>query len=165
MSAIDVFASQIGFLGGGLLTEQGVPPPQPAPPKDDGGEAIWGAAFRQTNVIVSAIWYLRNSGAYKPVPGYNPIDDIMSWGKTNDYFLNHGTSFVGSQSPAETQAIKARIDQEEADKRILAASGMIGFIAQMGAGMLDPTILLPGGVGLSARGGMSFTRAPQPSDI
>jgi hypothetical protein len=37
---------------------------------------------------------------------------------------------------------------------------VIGFVAQMGAGLLDPTLLLPGGVGVDAvRGGLSFQKA------
>src|SRR4051794_38646955 len=108
-----------------LIASRGVPilqplPPPPAPPQylpDDGGEAVWGAAFRQTNSVISLIRSLRNSGRYAPEPGYNPIDDVEKWGD-KDYFLNHGTSFVGSQSRAESLSIKADIDQEIADKRI-----------------------------------------------
>ncbi|MDI3563566.1 hypothetical protein [Bradyrhizobium sp. Arg816] len=154
MSAIDV-APDASF---GLRTEQGGPPARPDE-VTDGGEAVWGAAFRQTNSVVSALQYMRNSGSYAPVPGYNPVTEIKGWGDPR-YFLDHGHSFVGSQSPAETQAIKSQIDQEETDRRTLAAGGKIGFIAQMGAGLLDPTLLLPGGVAVDAtRGGLSFTKA------
>jgi hypothetical protein len=90
----------------GLRTEQGGPPAR-APAGTDGGEAIWGAAFRQTNSVVSALQYMRNSGSYAPQPGYNPVTDIKAWGDPK-YFLDHGTSFVGSQSPAETLSIKSR---------------------------------------------------------
>src|SRR6185312_4945575 len=111
------------------------------------------------NSVVSAIQYMRNSGSYEPVPGYNPLDDIKGWKQPN-YFLQHGDKFVGSQSPAETQSIKAQIDTEEQDKRTLAANGKVGFLAQTMAGMLDPTMLLPGGVGVdAARGGLTFTKA------
>lgn len=149
MTAIDVPASP-DF---GLRTEQGGP--APAPPEGD----VFGAAFRQTNTFVSAMQYLRNSGQFAPVPGYNPIGEIKGWGDPR-YFLEHGDKFVGAQSPAETSAIKDQIDQEEADKRLLAANGKIGFVAQTMAGMLDPTMLLPGGVGIdAARGGLTFTKA------
>ncbi|MCK1718862.1 hypothetical protein [Bradyrhizobium sp. 141] len=149
MTAIDVPASP-DF---GLRTEQGGP--APAPPEGD----VFGAAFRQTNSFVSAMQYLRNSGQFAPVPGYNPIGEIKGWGDPR-YFLEHGDRFVGAQSPTETSAIKDQIDQEEADKRLLSANGKIGFIAQTMAGMLDPTMLLPGGVGIdAARGGLTFTKA------
>jgi hypothetical protein len=154
MSAVDV-APDASF---GLRTEQGGPPARAEQPAD-GGEAVFGAAFRQTNSVVSALQYMRNSGSYAPQPGYNPVTDIKAWGDPK-YFLDHGTSFVGSQSPAETLSIKSQVDQEETDRRTLAAGGTIGFVAQMGAGLLDPTLLLPGGVGVdAARGGLSFSKA------
>jgi len=154
MTAIDV-APDPAF---GLRTEQGVPP-QAQPPINDGGEAVFGAAFRQSNSVVSAIQYMRNSGSFTPQPDYNPLDDIKSW-KQPDYFLEHGDKFIGSQSPAETQSIKAQIDTETADQKLLAANGKIGFIAQTIAGTLDPTMLLPGGVALdAAKGGLTFTKA------
>jgi hypothetical protein len=73
MAGIDV-APEASF---GLRQEQGVAP-TPAQPITDGGEAIFGAAFRQSNSVVSAIQYMRNSGNFAPVPDYNPIDDIKS---------------------------------------------------------------------------------------
>lgn len=142
----------------GLRAEQGRTPQADATPTD-GGEAIWGAAFRQTNSVVSTIQSLRNSGHFAPDPAYNPVDDIKSW-KDPKYFLDNGRAFVGSQSPAETAAIKAQVDQEETDRKTLAGAGKIGFIAQTGAGLLDPTMLLPGGVGVdAAKGGLTFTKA------
>ncbi|WGR74347.1 MULTISPECIES: hypothetical protein [unclassified Bradyrhizobium] len=154
MTALDV-ANDASF---GLRTEQGVAPQNPPSP-EDGGEALFRAAFRQTNSFVSAMQYMRNSGSYQPVPGYNPLDEIKGWGDPR-YFLEHGHSFVGSQSQAETQAIKSQIDTEEGDRRLLSSNGKIGFIASTMAGMLDPTMLLPGGVGIdAARGGLTFTKA------
>jgi len=154
MSAIDV-APEADL---GLRTETGGVPAR-APETTDGGEALWGAAFRQSNSVVSALQYMRNSGSYAPVPDYNPVKEIKGWGD-NKYFLTHGQAFVGSQSPAETLAIKSQIDQEETDRKILSSGGVIGFVAQMGAGLLDPTLLLPGGVGVDAvRGGLSFQKA------
>ena len=120
MSGIDV-APDPAY---GLRTEQGGPPAA-QPPVTDGGEAIFGAAFRQSNSVVSAIQYMRNSGSYEPVPGYNPLDDIKGW-KQPSYFLQHGDKFVGSQSPAETYAIKDQIDTEEQDRKLLAANGKSG---------------------------------------
>jgi hypothetical protein len=154
VTAIDV-APDPSF---GLRTEQGAPP-QTSPPMNDGGDAVFGAAFRQSNTVVSALQYLRNTGSYEPVPGYNPLEDIKGWKQPN-YFLDHGDKFIGSQSPAETYAIKDQIDQETADKQTLAANGKIGFIAQTVAGALDPTMLLPGGVALdAAKGGLTFSKA------
>lgn len=150
MSGIDIAPDP----DAGLRTGQGVAPTAP----DPGGD-VFGAAFRQSNSVVSAIQYMRNSGRFTPQPDYNPLTDVKGWGNPS-YFLDHGDKFVGSQSPAETQSIKAQIDQEDTDKRTLAANGKIGFVAQSMAGMLDPTMLLPGGVGIdAAKGGLSFTKA------
>lgn len=154
MSGIDV-APDASF---GLRAEQGVTPQDPITPSD-GGDAIFRAAFRQTNSFVSAVQYMRNSGQYSPQPGYNPLSDLKSWDKPT-YFLEHGDRFIGSQSFAETLAIKGQIDAEEEDKRLLSANGKIGFVVSTMAGMLDPTILLPGGVALdAAKGGLAFTKA------
>lgn len=154
MSGIDV-ENEAGF---GLRAEQGIAPVAPPTPTD-GGEAIFGAAFRQSNSVVSAIQYMRNSGRFAPQPDYNPLTDIKKWDKPS-YFLEHGDKFIGSQSPAETQSIKGQIDTEETDKRTLSANGKIGFVAQTMAGSLDPTMLLPGGVAIdAAKGGLAFTKA------
>lgn len=154
MAAIDVQND----AGAGLRAEQGQPPVN-APATTDGGEALFGAAFRQTNSVVSAIQYSRNSGAFAPEPDYNPLDDIRAW-KEPKYFLEHGVNFIGSRSRAETAAIKDQIDAETKDKAALAANGGIGFVAQTMAGLLDPTLLLPGGVAVDAsKGGLSFAKA------
>jgi len=154
MAGIDVESDP----GLGIRGAQGIPPANPPSPTD-GGEALFGAAFRQTNSVVSALQYMRNSGHFSPVPDYNPLTDIKAWREPN-YFLEHGAAFVGAQSPAETLAIKAQIDQETKDKKALAENGGIGFVASTMAGILDPTLLLPGGVAVdAAKGGLSFSKA------
>ena len=53
-----------------------------------------------------------------------------------------------------------RIDEEEADRRILAGSGAAGFVAQVAAGVVDPTLALPGGILVrSGRLGYSVSRS------
>ena len=73
MSAIDVEPD----ASLGMRSEQGASPARPAD-VTDGGEAIWGAAFRQTNSVVSAIQAMRNSGQYAPTPDYNPVNDVKA---------------------------------------------------------------------------------------
>jgi hypothetical protein len=140
----------------GLRSEQGGPP---AAAPSGSSIDVFDAAFRQTNTFVSAMQYMRNSGHFAPQPDYNPVADLKGW-KDPKYLLDHGEKFVGSQSPAETRSIAGQIDDEDADKRLLAANGKTGFIASAMAGMLDPTMLLPGGIGVDAiRGGLTFTKA------
>src|ERR1700694_3747254 len=145
MTAIRIPDDDPGF---GLRTEQGVTP-QYQPPGDIADPAIWGAAFRQSTSVVSAIHYMPNSASFAPEPDYNPIKDIKSWDDPK-YLLDHGQSFVGVQSKAEALSVKNEIDTNEADKRLLAANGKVGFVATTVAGMADPTMLLPGGVAIDA---------------
>lgn len=137
-----------------FVTDTGVDPrsgfgatPGPEPSYSD----LPGAAFRQSNLVVSALTAMRNSGPFEPQDGYSAIDDI----KDTTYFDNHADAFVGSRSPAETTAIKRQIDQEERDKRTLSAAGGIGVLASAVAGSLDPTMLLPGrvAIGVAKEGG------------
>src|ERR1700719_1369259 len=110
--------------------------PGPAPtiaqlPPGPTTEETFGAAFRQGNPIVSAYQRLRSSGPFAPQEGYSAWDDI----KDKPQYLAHAGDFAGLNSPAETEALKARIDREEADKRTLAASGGMGFVASGIAGL------------------------------
>jgi hypothetical protein len=43
------------------------------------------------------------------------------------------------------ETFRAQVDREEEDRRTLDAAGALGVIAQIGAGVVDPTILVPGG--------------------
>lgn len=110
------------------------------PPVDDTPSplATLGAAFRQENLIGSVIASARPH--FDPVPDYNPLDDI----KGSDYFYDHASRFFPSRSPGETQAIMRQIDQEDRDRRTLSAAGVTGLPALAMAGLLDPTMLLPG---------------------
>jgi hypothetical protein len=80
-------------------------------------EGLPGAAMRQANSVVSAISALRNSGPFTPEDGYTALPDI----KGTPYFDNHSDRFVASTSRAETDSIKRRIDQEEADKKLICS--------------------------------------------
>jgi hypothetical protein len=117
------------------LVADGVPPP--APPADPGILNTIGAAFRQDNEVVS-LYRRSHDEAFPPDPNYNPLPDIQG----TPYFRIHADRFAGSHSLAETNAIKHRIDEEEADRATLAASGFGGTLAQLGAGTLNPTTWL-----------------------
>jgi hypothetical protein len=153
MSFIELPNDQPDF---GLRSEQGGPP---AAAPSGSGVDVFEAAFRQTNTFVSAMQYMRNSGHFAPQPDYNPVADLKGW-KDPKYLLDHGEKFVGSQSPAETRSIAGQIDDEDTDKRLLAANGKTGVIATGVAGLFDPINFFPGGVGIDlARGGLTFTKA------
>jgi hypothetical protein len=114
-----------------------------------------GAAFRQdnplTNVVRAAI-----RPTFAPEPDHNPMDVIRG----TRYGRDHSDKFLDSQSTAETNAIVRRIDEEEADRRILDAAGFPGFVAQVAAGVIDPTIAFPAGqIAKAAKGGYSVVRS------
>lgn len=125
------------------------PTPGPAYPE------VFGAAFRQGNSVVSVLQNIRSGGDFAPQDGYSAWDDI----KDKPQYLGHAASFAGFRSPAETKLLIGKIDQEEADHRTLAASGGMGLVAGAAAGMLDPTMLLPGRVALGVlKDGTAFAR-------
>jgi hypothetical protein len=129
----------------------GVTPPDPLDPSL--GQTI-GAAFGQDNTIVNLYRRLREE-QFPPEPGHNPLDTIRG----TDYEAFHLDRFIASGSPAEDAQIKRRIDEENEDRKVLAASGVAGFVAQVAAGAADPTLALPGVVGVRlARGGYSVAR-------
>ena len=53
-----------------------------------------------------------------PEPGYSALADI----KGTPYYDRHASRFAGSNSHAETQAIKQKIDQMESDCRTLVGA-------------------------------------------
>jgi hypothetical protein len=129
---------------------EGIEPLAPRPTLDD----TVAAAFRQDNTVINLFRRLKEQ-EFPPEPDYNPINDI----RDTKYLFDHGDNFVNSRSSAETRAIMRRIDGEEADRRTLAASGVAGFVAQIAAGTIDPTLALPAGVVVrSVRGGYSVGR-------
>ncbi|SEE51926.1 hypothetical protein [Bradyrhizobium lablabi] len=128
-------------IGPGLSPGLGQPPAAPTPkPSDD---ELLGSAFRTQNSFGSIINRL-GRGSFTPQPGYNPVDDLKSW-DDGEYFRTHGSTFMGSQSPEETQAIKAEIDKGRKDREALAAGGSNGTVAGLAIGLVDPTMFMPVG--------------------
>lgn len=125
-----------------------------APPATATADVL-GAAFRQGNTVVSLARKAMEEH-FPRDPDYDPLPDIRG----TRYFDQHKNNFLDSGSQAETRAIMARIDAEEEDRRILDAAGWGGFVAQVAAGTLDPTIALPAGtLYRAARGGYALARS------
>lgn len=103
------------------------------------GESMAGPAFREGNWLVALL--ARDTQMYKPEPGYTPLQDIAD----TRYLLDYSDEFVGSRSSAETKSIIAHIDRREKDQEILRSGGWFGTVAGLGAGLIDPLNLLPGG--------------------
>jgi len=102
------------------------------------------AAFQQENIIGS---YLANGFTDKTIsdPNYDPIDTIIGTPYEAD-----AQSFVYADSDEEVRLVKERIDREKENRRILKESGWVGVVSAMAAGVLDPTILIPGTAAVKA---------------
>ena len=114
---------------------------------------VAGAAFRQENLIASAIDGYRPN--FKEDPEHNPLETIRG----TQYEANHLDSFVGSRSEDETRFIMSRVDREREDRETLAAAGGYGIAAGMLAGTLDPTVVLPFSPVLKTAKGVSTARS------
>lgn len=134
-----------------LRVPSGVAPPNPTITPQE----VYGAAFRQDNPVVNLYGRL-NDETFPPDPNHNPLDII----KGTPFEQQHLDRFVASRSEGETRSIMRRIDQEDADRKTLEASGFLGTVAQIAAGTLDPTLALPAGeIIKTARGGYSLARS------
>lgn len=113
------------------------------------------AAFRQDNPLVS-VYHRLSEGFFPAEPDHNPLDIV----KDTPFEANHLDAFVRSRSKAETLSIMSRIERENEDRRILESAGAAGVVAQIAAGLFDPTIALPGGaIYKAARGGYAVARS------
>jgi hypothetical protein len=116
---------------------------------------IIGPAFRQDNPVVN-LYQMLNREAFPPEPDHNPMDVIRG----TQYEQHHLDNFLPSQSEAQTRSIMRRVDEETADKKALDDAGAAGVVAQLMAGIIDPTILLPAGtIYRGARGAYSVARS------
>lgn len=116
------------------------------------------AAFRQDNTLVSTAQFLQDITGF----GDDYDRNYSAWDEIKGTpYEDHWSAFVSSNSAAETAMLRERIDRENDDRRTLAAAGLGGVFASMGASILDPSILIPVGGQLkaSASGGFSLTRS------
>ena len=94
--------------------------------------------------------------AFPPDPAHNPLNVIRG----TPYEERHLDNFLSSQSEGETRSIMRKIDEEDSDRKVLDEAGAAGTIAQLAAGLIDPTILLPAGtIYRGAKGGYSVARS------
>lgn len=114
----------------------------PAPQQDE--PSVWGAAFRQNNLLGEMF---RPTKQFEPVEGYNPYAD-----KTELHgYEQWGSAFADSRSPEETAWLKQQIDDENEDRRVLSEAGGEGVLASIAAGVVDPvtvaSMFIPGAQG------------------
>jgi len=112
-------------------------PREPSPRR--GALDVLSAAFQNNNTIVSYLSMVIDlSGEMAPVVGYSAWEEIK--GTPYERFWE---DIAGSQSPAETTALKARIDREQENDRTLAAAGLWGIAAKAFAFASPLVLVLP----------------------
>lgn len=125
-------------------------------PNEEERPSLLGAAFRQENLIASAVDGFRP--AFKEDPDHNPLDVIQD----TIYEQEFSDNFVGSRSEDETRYIMGKIDRELKDRERLAEGGWASVGLGILAGTLDPTVLIPFGgavnVGKGIKTGVSIGR-------
>lgn len=109
------------------------------------------AAFRLNNSVASAIaWAGRGNQPQDlatPDPNYDAFSNIKG-------YEANANSFLFAHSPADTTRIKAQIDAEDQDRKIMDSAGWRGWAAGLEAGALDPIFFVPVG-GAALKGGES----------
>lgn len=118
----------------------------------------FGAAFRTQNVVGS---FLASRGQPDPFE-IEPDFDAIEYVKDDPKFAPYVEDFAGIFNTKAAEAKKQQILKEQQDRRTLEASGALGFVAEMAAGIVDlPTLIPIGGSFISgARGiGGSALRA------
>lgn len=114
----------------------------PAPQQDE--PSVWGAAFRQNNLLGQMF---RPAKQFEPVDGYNPYADKNELHGYEQW----GSAFADARSPEETAWLKQQIDDENEDRRVLSEAGGEGVLASIAAGVVDPvtvaSMFIPGAQG------------------
>ncbi|QLY65789.1 hypothetical protein [Enterobacter asburiae] len=114
----------------------------PAPQQDE--PSVWGAAFRQNNLLGQMF---RPAKQFEQVDGYNPYADKNELHGYEQW----GSAFADSRSPEETAWLKQQIDDENEDRRVLSEAGGEGVLASIAAGVVDPvtvaSMFIPGAQG------------------
>lgn len=120
------------------------------------GALLPGAVFRQVSPVGSAL------NALTTLSGIDQADDptFNAWDEIKDTeYAQYASAFARARNRSQFSAIKGNIDREKSDERIMADAGGAGVVAALAAGMIDPTILLPGGsIYRSVKGGVSVMR-------
>lgn len=106
----------------------------------------WGAAWRTQSIIGSAT---QAAGIPDPMiaDGYDAIGEAAK----DPRYAPFVASFAGIRNKKASDAQRLLIDQEIKDNRTLAASGTMGYVAQMAVGL--PEALLSLGAGAAIGGG------------
>lgn len=111
---------------------------QSAPTSEPSTLDMWNAALVENNIFSRWASDLQSDGlpSYKPAANYDAWPEIA--GTPYEEFSDR---FTRSDSPAETQAIKSRIDEYRQHNDIIGRSGVSGRAAAMASGVFDPVTI------------------------
>lgn len=128
------------LLTGTKLTSPSVGTPDPSKLIESTEESsTLGAAFRQENIVGSAIEYFGAVDVQAPTEfDANPYIPEQYKADAMDY--------IRAQSTEDVDAITQYKDQQLKDRETLSKGGLNSMISTLVATMADPTILIPGGV-------------------
>ncbi len=114
------------------------------PELDPDTMSVIGAAFRQDNVIGSAL-NNKMSGIDRASREDGFSGDVL-WGEIQGTrYEPHWERFADVFNRKAFTALKGQIDMEQEDRRILDAGGLTSIAAQFGAAVVDLPSLIPGG--------------------
>lgn len=115
--------------------------PEYTPPNiDENDTSVLGAAFRQENDVY-AMTQLAGREVFEPDAAF----DFKTAASESAVFAAFPDAFTAARSEAEFRWLEQKVGEEAADRATLSSAGFAGIAAGMAAGMLSPTILLPGG--------------------
>lgn len=112
------------------------------PMVDENAPSTLGAAFRQENTI-SNIYGALTKDRKATNPDFDPFAGIEG-------YEQYANEFIYADSEDEVNQVKTKIDKELADRQKLEEAGWTGIAAMMFAGVLDPTMLIPGTAAVKA---------------
>lgn len=134
-------------------TEGYLTPEQEAEAQRLSGHSALAAAFRETNMVGSALanagWLADNTD--------DGVFDPATYVKEHN-LVGFEDAFMGVLNQRKADTIRADIERRRVDQQTLAAAGTAGFVAQLAAGTFDLPLLIPGGT-VARAGRTSWTLA------
>jgi len=120
----------------------GTQPPAMVTERPSFGQTVQDA-FAVQNTLVAGFQFAQELSAGADdlvIEGFDPFDGIEG-----TIFEEFPESLIGVVTPDEKDRAEAKLNEELAARERLANSGILGIVAEFGAGALDPLLLLPVG--------------------
>ena len=124
-------------------TRIGYIPPQPKPADPSVWDTVKAGAALELDMV--NLWQSMSAPKFKPQDGFEIGPTLRNYDAENStsYFEDYRDRLIGVSSDDEFNYQIEKIKKEEEYRRTLAASGTLGILAQIGAGIVSPTVFLP----------------------